>query len=361
MKNTPDLTSGTTARAPAVESPSFPGATLDALALAQLMPMHLQMGREGSIVSAGPTMCKLLPPDGHRFGDAFQLTRPSTGEDDVATLFHAAHLGERIFLRMLGGPRLTLRGHGVELGDGTLLLNLGFGIALAEAVRELGLTDGDFAPHELAMELLFLHEANRAVMAELSRFNLRLDEAREQAEVQAFTDPLTGLYNRRGLELALNVALRSVEASRPQGTRGEFALAHLDLDFFKEVNDQHGHAAGDEVLRQVAQVLLRETRNNDTVARYGGDEFVLILSGAGSPAALQALAARIIAGIEQPITVEGVTCRVSASIGIALSTSFAIPAVEQMQEAADAALYRSKHAGRGRASLHGHDEAGEPV
>ena len=335
-------------------------AVLDLAAIAQLLPMHMRLDPQGGLVSAGPTLCKLLPPDCTSFGDAFVLTRPVMADDDLVVLAAAAHRGDRVFLRMTQPPWLTLRGHVVALGDGSLLVNLGFGIGLTDAVRELGLTDGDFAPPELAMELMFLHEANRAVMDELSRFNLRLEEAREAAEIQAFTDPLTGLYNRRGLELALAVALRSTEAARVHGDRGGFALAHLDLDKFKEVNDRLGHAAGDEVLRQVARVLHSETRSNDTVARVGGDEFVLILSGTTSAEALHSLSRRVIAGIEQPVVIGADSCQISASIGIVISTAYRHPNAARMLSDADEALYMSKNAGRGRATLHPRSEGLAP-
>lgn len=329
-----------------------PCIAMDGAALGALLPMHLRLNARGTVLGAGATMRKLLPEGCETLSDAFVLTRPLSGEDDLIVLAAAARRGDRVFLRMIHPPGLSLRGHLVQLADGSLLINLGFGIGLAEAVRDLGLTDGDFAPPELAMELMFLHEANRAVMDELSRFNLRLEEAREAAELQAFTDPLTGLFNRRGLEMALAVALRSAEAARAQGERGGFSLAHLDLDLFKEVNDRLGHAAGDEVLKHVADVLRAATRSNDTVARVGGDEFVLILSGTTAQDALQALSRRIIAGIEQPVDVDGNQCRVSASLGIAVSTSYRHPNPERMLADADAALYTSKNSGRGRATIH---------
>lgn len=338
----------------AVENASLqmPVIEIDPAGLSQLMPMHLHLTATGEILGVGPTMCKLIPDNCHTLSDGFMLTRPVALEDDLSTLIEAARGGERIFLRMLHPPELTLRGHVTELPDGTLLANLGFGIQLVEAVRALDLTDGDFAPADLAMELLFLHEANRAVMTELSRFNLLLAEAREAAEVQAFTDPLTGLYNRRGLEIALALALRGAEASRAQREHGEFALAHLDLDFFKEVNDRFGHAKGDEVLCRVAKILRQETRSNDTIARVGGDEFVILLTGASSPDALRSMGRRIINGIELPLVVDGQNCRVSASIGVAMSADFEVLSADHMLEAADAALYQSKHAGRGCATIH---------
>lgn len=340
-------------RNPVGSEAQIAGVMLSPAMLDDLLPMHLLIEPDGRVSSAGPTLRKLLPTGARHLADAFVLTRPVGQDDDLQGLLMAARHAERVFLRMVSQPQLSLRGHAVEIGAGQLLLNLGFGIALVEAVREFELRDSDFAPAEQAMELLFLHEANRAVMGELSRFNLRLEEAREVAESQAFTDPLTGLYNRRGLELALAVVLRSAGASAAGGKQRGFALAHMDLDRFKEVNDQYGHAAGDLVLRRVAQVLRSETRSNDTVARVGGDEFVLILPGMTSEIALQRIAQRIISEIERPVRLDEGECLISASIGITMSSTYETPTADKMLADADVALYRSKNAGRARATIHG--------
>lgn len=350
--------------APAAPAPGGTDVVFTPAILDDLLPMHLMIEADGRIGSAGPTLRKIVPPGEARLSEIFALTRPVAQDSDHQALIQAARQAERVFLRMIAPPQLTLRGHAVEIGAGRLLLNLGFGIALADAVRELELKDSDFAPAELAMELLFLHEANRAVMGELSRFNLRLEEAREVAETQAFSDPLTGLYNRRGLELALAMALRAATSGAPAtlgggaAARPGFALAHVDLDRFKEVNDQYGHAAGDQVLCRVAEVLRGETRSNDTVARVGGDEFVLILPGMTGEAALTRLARRIITEIEQPIVLDEGTCLISASIGITLSSLYPQPVAEVLLADADAALYRSKNAGRARATIHDAGAAG---
>lgn len=329
---------------------------LDDKQLGMFMPLHLVLAPDGRITGAGATMRKMLPEQPNGFEALFLLTRPSPGEDALAALRGAAQNHQRVFMRMRQAPYLTLRGHVAALDDGRLLINAGFGIGLPEAVRALSLTDGDFAPSELAMELLFLHEANQSVMHELSRFNLRLEEAREAAELQAFTDPLTGLFNRRGLDLALAVVLSG--GKTPDRTDG-FALAHLDLDLFKQVNDRLGHAAGDAVLQRVARVLRDETRGDDTIARVGGDEFVLLLPGMTSEDALWALARRIISGIEKPVILGAESCLVSASIGITRSLVYDTPDAERMQADADAALYCAKREGRGRAMLY--DPAAPPT
>ncbi len=320
---------------------------LTAGARAALLPMHLLMAPDGTVLDMGPTLRKLPGGDAAHVSGILAENRPGADADLPRTIRAAAGTGQRLFLRLVESPRVTLRGHVVVAADGALLLNLGFGISLVEAVRHAGLTDRDFAPPELAMELLFLHEANRGVLDELSRFNKKLAAAREVAELQAHTDPLTGLTNRRGLELALATALRQVRDRKGPG----FALAHLDLDHFKEVNDHLGHAAGDRLLCDVAGILREAVRSHDTAARIGGDEFVLILRDLNDVGALERLARRIIDRIGQRVSAYPGVTPVSASIGIVLSGNYSGQPAERILHDADVALYRSKNGGRGRTTI----------
>lgn len=321
--------------------------TLGPAELARLLPMHLWVTPSGHVRAAGPTLAKICgagPVVGARFLDLFELTKPQA----VTTVGEMRHLGaKRLQLRLRRGARTTLRGHLVALPDAQgVFFNLSFGIGVAEAVREHRLTNADFAPTDLTIELLYLTEAKAAVLAELAALNRRLDIARSAAEERALTDALTGLANRRALDAALR---RSAETAAGGG-RG-FALLHLDLDLFKQVNDTLGHAAGDFVLTRVAEVLRAETRRQDTVARVGGDEFVLILPGQVDERQIGAVAARIIGGLEAPMAFEGRPCRISGSIGATVSTHYAAPDAETMLSDADTALYASKHGGRGRCTF----------
>ena len=221
-----------------------------------------------------------------------------------------------------------------------MLLNLSFGIGLADAVRNFTLTDSDFAPTDLAVEMMFLVEAKSAAMGELTSLTGRLVGGKLQAEVQAATDALTGLRNRR----ALNLVLDALTADRMP-----YAMMHIDLDYFKAVNDTLGHAAGDAVLKVVARVLERETRRDDTVARIGGDEFVLVFPTLTDGTRLDRIARRIIDELSKPIEFEGQICRISASIGIVTTRDYDDPTPERLQADADEALYASKRAGRGQA------------
>jgi diguanylate cyclase len=321
-------------------------AALDLAELSALMPMHLWVGRAGDIRSVGSTLQKVCAGGicpGQAFAAHFRILRPHSmpGSDSLGVT-----AGRRLHLAPVARPETIMRGHGVDLGGGQgLLLNLSFGINAIRAVREHALSSADFAVTDLTVELLYLAEAKTAVMAELNALNRRIDGARHVAETQAQTDALTGLANRRAYEGALAAAISA------SGRGTAFALVHLDLDYFKAVNDRLGHAAGDAVLTAVAQVLRQETRQHDLVARIGGDEFVLILSAPATEDMVRGIGRRIIAALEKPIPVEGAVARISGSLGATFSTLYADPAGEQMQADADTALYMSKRMGRGRTTI----------
>ena len=166
----------------------------------------------------------------------------------------------------------------------------------------------------------------------------------EQIRHQALHDPLTGLANRTLCDDRLTLAVaRSRRSGRP------VAVLFIDLDDFKQVNDRHGHAAGDAVLATIAGRLAHAVRPSDTVARLGGDEFLVICEDVDESTAL-ALARRLTAVARRPIEAAGAEHCFSASIGIALAGDDPVEP-RLLVSAADAAAYRAKERGRGSVEL----------
>ncbi len=157
---------------------------------------------------------------------------------------------------------------------------------------------------------------------------------------EARTDALTGLANRRGFEASAEGFLRTSEA----GGRG-FGLIALDLDRFKAINDLHGHAAGDAVLRELAARLRRIVRPGDVVARLGGDEFAILVADVEG-VALPYMAQRLVLAAQQPVPTPMGELSVGVSVGVARSVA-GDDALSDLAARADRALYDVKLAGRG--------------
>jgi two-component system, cell cycle response regulator len=171
----------------------------------------------------------------------------------------------------------------------------------------------------------------------------QLTQSHHQMEILAMRDGLTNLFNRRAIEehamAELNIAKRK---ERP------LSVILLDIDHFKAINDQHGHSIGDQVLRQMAEILARNLRPYDRVGRWGGEEFIVILPDTTiSEAIIAAERIRVITA-ETKIPLEhGDSCAVQISLGVAC-VSASYPALAKLVDAADQALYQAKQAGRNR-------------
>jgi diguanylate cyclase len=163
-------------------------------------------------------------------------------------------------------------------------------------------------------------------------------EYERQLHALAHSDHLTGLPNRRSYEERLAQAI-----ARTRRTAAPLALAYLDVDHFKQINDSLGHAVGDAVLREFGRRLAGAVRGSDIVARLAGDEFVVVLEQVGSPLECERIAAKLQDALRPPFELDGRVVRVTSSIGIAWS---AHPDQAALAQAADEALYRSKNAGR---------------
>ena len=164
-------------------------------------------------------------------------------------------------------------------------------------------------------------------------------EVEEQLQQLAWVDTLTGIANRRMFGEALQHALdRARRSGKP------LALAYLDIDYFKKINDTHGHGVGDEVLKEFARRLGAGVRATDTAARLSGDEFVVILEEIGTRAEAEHTAAKIVEGMRLPFDTSAGQVAVSTSVGLALSQP--LQTQEQLLAAADSALYAAKGKGR---------------
>ncbi|HEX8601303.1 MAG TPA: diguanylate cyclase [Pseudoduganella sp.] len=175
----------------------------------------------------------------------------------------------------------------------------------------------------------------RLLYKELAQYSKRQQEL-------ALHDPLTGLPNRRLLEDRIETTVQHALRNARKA-----AVMYLDLDGFKPINDTHGHAYGDEILKLVAQRLVGSSRKEDTVARVGGDEFVIVLGDVGSLGDAREPASNLIEVVSEPYVVNGITLRLSTSIGIALFPDDADSAGDLMH-AADNALYDAKRSGKNR-------------
>jgi diguanylate cyclase (GGDEF)-like protein/PAS domain S-box-containing protein len=175
----------------------------------------------------------------------------------------------------------------------------------------------------------------------------------QELELLSRSDPLTGVFNRRRFDEALEAQL----AYARRYSRGG-ALLIADLDRFKQINDELGHAAGDEALRAVARVLAANLRQTDMVgrdagglvARLGGDEFALLLPEADATGA-EAVAARLVEALAAPLEIGGRELRLGISIGVATFDENGCPPASELLAAADRAMYVVKAAGGGGASI----------
>lgn len=179
-----------------------------------------------------------------------------------------------------------------------------------------------------AVEVFSDNTAALAVAEEVSRL-----------ERAALLDPLTGIGNRRLAELALHASLDEL-----QRYGWPFAVALVDVDQFKSVNDTHGHEAGDAVLRMVARSLAAGVRSSDTVARWGGDEFIAVLRDVANPL-LPAVAEKLCRLVRQSF-VGGDSHSIRVAVSIGATVALTGDDVESLVKRADDLLYASKSAGR---------------
>lgn len=172
----------------------------------------------------------------------------------------------------------------------------------------------------------------------------------QELEYQASTDALTGLANRHAF-----MTRAEQELARAKRYGGELSLLMADIDFFKKVNDTYGHQAGDIVLKELADVFLLALRDIDFAARFGGEEFVVLLPGTNAENALKtAERLRVLVGDAKVALPQGGMVKLTVSIGVASYAAFANDSLEKLIYEADKALYAAKEAGRNKVCMNGH-------
>lgn len=189
----------------------------------------------------------------------------------------------------------------------------------------------------------------------LTNTNKELAQRQQELEDLASYDSLTGLYLRRRFN-----PLAALELARASRAQASTTLLIIDLDFFKRVNDEHGHPAGDAVLRQVAQLILGTVRSTDLVGRLGGEEFIVLLCATSVERALNVAEKLRIQIAATPMQLSGGTqLSITASFGVCHVGPGQTGTLDDLYACADRALYQAKHLGRNRVEL-GHLPAGRP-
>jgi two-component system cell cycle response regulator len=235
-----------------------------------------------------------------------------------------------------------------KINDNSLLLRFSLDLAdicaaMDDAVGEAAALRCSVTASRIATETL---QEGLGQALEQRRLAVQAQKLAMAAQEAAARDPLTGLANRLGLERS---AQQLLEGTASKGKVPWLVL--VDVDWFKDVNDDAGHAAGDAALREIARLLRRECRSDDLVARWAGDEFVVLLGDAGPSADVgPAVAERIRAAVDQHDwrIVLGTARRPTVSIGVAGGPA----KLDQLFAAADIALYRAKRQGRNRVEVH---------
>jgi len=208
--------------------------------------------------------------------------------------------------------------------------------ALSQAAHSIG--RGEFAgslPNSNTTEVQTLIDS-------FQQMRNAIAESHSSLLKMAQTDELTGLRNRKGF----NQAIRELEHKRRTGPSESSAIAHIDFDHFKQVNDSHGHDLGDHILRVFSQRLTSCMRQSDIAARMGGDEFAIIINDLGAPDEIHQIIARVLRVLEKPIVYGDKTFESSATIGVFVSQD-PTDSAEDMLKRADIALYEAKEEKRG--------------
>jgi diguanylate cyclase (GGDEF)-like protein len=292
--------------------------------------------------------------------DALSLDRFPVGclvSDSKRRILYCNHFLEEQFgfavSELVGADLFTLMSRASQIMYDSYLLPMAMREGYCDEIRLSFVTSqGESRPTVVSLRLddsdpekIFwsIGTANRSeqLFSELAEAKKQLQHKISLLHNLSVTDQLTGLPNRAALTRHLDQAI-----GNPEPGQLAFALAFLDLDGFKEVNDRYGHAVGDQLLRLVAKRMAANLRSNDLIARFGGDEFVVLLTGElGISAAEQSLN-RLIQEVSEPFEVDSLTLQISASAGVTLYPQSEVVDAEQLVRQADQAMYQAKLAGK---------------
>ena len=326
------------------------GGQIDAAMLCwtRVFPFAFAIDRDLRIVGSGEMLRRICCDIDRRprLDDSFRRV----GADLALTCFDqlAAQAGQLCILHCrCDGTMPPLRGQWMQLDDEHLLF-LGWPwVTSFGQLSDMGITIAEIPPHNPLVEMLMLLHTNRSAMDDARELANALKQRREELEAanlalahRAFHDALTGLPNRLMLRDRLTQAI--TRAKRHQST---LAVMFIDLDRFKAINDTLGHRIGDEVLRGVAARIGALVRQSDTVAREGGDEFLVLLEDVGSAEHAAKVAGKLLHALSEPYLVEGRSLHCSGSIGVAMYPDDGADAEELICHA-DAAMFDSKGGGR---------------
>lgn len=321
---------------------------LDAQALDDLVPFALVVKNDGAIVHAGRSIKKILAKptlESVNFFDTFSIAAPRILKD-IRDLSKACNIRVSLSAHRVGATKpFTLRATIARChkDSSTFFVLTTLGVKLPEIVEELELFDRDFAHADSSVDLLYFLSTQGQLLKDAHELAERLRAAKDRAENLAQTDALTNLPNRRGLtDYTTNLM------HKPTVKNSNWYLLHVDLDRFKQVNDTHGHAAGDTVLCNVATLLKDIAGPEDIVARVGGDEFIWIAKSYKSNAQIASSASALIKLISVPHRIGKQLIQIGSSIGITRIDPQAGKSLDSLLLEADLALYAAKNSGRGQ-------------
>jgi diguanylate cyclase (GGDEF)-like protein len=277
-------------------------------------------------------------------GEVELVASRGVSEHDL-TAMRRSRLGEGAGGRAIAeGELIVVEDYEAEPSMVPQMISDGIRAALAAPVRQRGEVVGSLVVATHRPGRIYSPSEREALLAFAEHAGLALNDAKAAQETahQAFHDPLTGLPNR-----ALFLDRLRLAKARAQRSGHQVAVLFADLDGFKTVNDSLGHAAGDQLLVSVGQRFGATVRPSDTVARFGGDEFAILMEDVEEPIMAARIARRALEVLERPFEVLGREVFITASIGIAVGNE----AAEDLLRNADLAMYEAKGRGKGRYEL----------